>query len=81
MQIAALRNLAKTRPHMDLDRVGVLGGSWGGYFGLRTMLSAPTLYKAGAFGAGAFELSTMRVSAEPYMACGPRQCPAAYRAE
>lgn len=79
-QVAALRTLAKSRPYMDLDRVGVVGGSWGGYFGLRTMLMAPDLYKAGAFGAGAFELATMRVSAEPYMGCGLRECAAAYRA-
>lgn len=79
-QIAALRNLAKTRPYMDLGRAGVMGGSWGGYFGLRTLLKAPHLYKAGVFAAGAFEPSTMRVSVEPFMGCGPLDCPAAYRA-
>jgi len=79
-QIAALRHLARTRPYMDLDRVGVTGASWGGYYGLRTLLMAPDLYKAGVFAAGAFELSTMRVSAEPFMGCGPQDCAAAYRA-
>lgn len=79
-QVAGLRNLAKDRPYMDLSRVGVMGGSWGGYFGLRTMLQAPELYKAGVFAAGAFELSTMRVAAEPYMGCAPDTCADAYAA-
>jgi dipeptidyl aminopeptidase/acylaminoacyl peptidase len=79
-QVAGLRNLAKDRPYMDLSRVGVMGGSWGGYFGLRTMLQAPELYKAGVFAAGAFELPTMRVAAEPYMGCAPKDCADAYAA-
>src|SRR5690606_2685707 len=29
---AALRNLAKDRPWMDMDRVGIWGHSWGGYY-------------------------------------------------
>ena len=78
--VAGLRNLAKDRPYMDLARVGVMGGSWGGYFGLRTMLQAPELYKAGVFAAGAFELRTMRVSAEPWMGCAPEDCADAYAA-
>ncbi|MET0807242.1 MAG: prolyl oligopeptidase family serine peptidase, partial [Pseudoxanthomonas sp.] len=79
-QVAGLRNLAKERPYMDLARVGVMGVSWGGYFGLRTMLQAPELYKAGVFGAGGFELATMRVSAEPYMGCASDKCTDAYAA-
>ena len=79
-QIAGLRNLAKDRPYMDLGRVGVMGGSWGGYFGLRAMLEAPDLYKVGVFAAGAFELATMRVPAEPAMGCGPDTCADAYAA-
>ncbi|WP_213434615.1 MULTISPECIES: prolyl oligopeptidase family serine peptidase [Lysobacteraceae] len=79
-QVAGLRNLARDRPYMDLSRVGVMGGSWGGYFGLRTMLLAPEQYKAGVFAAGAFELSTMRVAAEPYMGCAPDDCADAYAA-
>jgi dipeptidyl aminopeptidase/acylaminoacyl peptidase len=79
-QVAGLRNLAKGRPYMDLSRVGVMGGSWGGYYGLRAMLQAPAMYKAGAFAAGGFELPTMRVSAEPYMGCAPDDCAGAYAA-
>ena len=77
-QVAALRALAAKRPYMDLRRVGVMGGSWGGYFGLRTLLKYPELYKAGVFFAGAFEMPRMRVSAEPFMGCSPKQCSKAY---
>jgi dipeptidyl aminopeptidase/acylaminoacyl peptidase len=77
-QVAGLRALAATRPYMDLGRVGVMGGSWGGYFGLRTMLEAPDLYRAGVFYAGAFEMPRMRVSAEPFMGCSKEDCPQAY---
>ena len=77
-QIAGLKALAATRPYMDLSRVGVMGGSWGGYFGLRTALEAPDLYKVGVFWSGAYEMSTMRVSAEPFMGCPMDECPRAY---
>ena len=77
-QVTGLRALAATRPYMDLKRAGVIGGSWGGYFGLRTALEAPDLYKAGVLFAGAFEMSTMRVSAEPFMGCSRMECPQAY---
>ena len=77
-QVAALRALAANRLYMDLGRVGVIGGSWGGYFGLRTLLKYPEMYKAGVFFAGAFEMPRMRVSAEPFMGCSPKQCPKAY---
>lgn len=43
--VAALRNLAATRPYMDLDRVGVTGQSFGGYGALRAMLLYPDFYK------------------------------------
>lgn len=78
-QVAALRALAATRPYMDLSRVGVMGGSWGGYFGLRAALEEPELYKAGVFFAGAFEMQRMRVSAEPFMGCSIEECSDAYR--
>ncbi|MFJ9428296.1 DPP IV N-terminal domain-containing protein [Streptomyces sp. NPDC101490] len=46
--VAALRELALTRPWMDLDRVGVLGHSGGGYAAVRAMADFPEVYKAGA---------------------------------
>ena len=59
-QIAAIRQAAADRPYMDLDRVGVLGHSWGGYFATRGILSAPDFYKAGYAGAqGMLEEATL----------------------
>jgi dipeptidyl aminopeptidase/acylaminoacyl peptidase len=46
-QVAALRQLAATRPYMDTTRVGVFGASWGGYYTVRAMLTAPEVYSAG----------------------------------
>lgn len=44
---AALRSLAAERPWMNLDRVGLWGHSWGGYFTIANMLDNPDLYRAG----------------------------------
>ena len=49
--VSALRQLAATRPYMDLARAGIHGHSWGGYFALRGMLTAPDFFKAGYAGA------------------------------
>lgn len=40
--------LAKDRPFMDIDRVGITGASWGGYMTLRALIYANDVYKAGA---------------------------------
>ncbi|MBB5121176.1 peptidase S9 [Streptomyces eurocidicus] len=45
--VAALRQLAATRPWMDLDRVGAFGHSGGGFATVRAMLDFPEVYKAG----------------------------------
>ena len=45
--LAVLRNLARTRPYMDLERVGVMGGSYSGYLSLRAMLQRPDDYHVG----------------------------------
>jgi dipeptidyl-peptidase 4 len=50
--VAALRNLARTRPYMDLDRVGVTGISFGGYGSLRATLLNPGFYKVTVSGVG-----------------------------
>ncbi len=44
---AALRDLGSTRPWMRMDRVGIWGHSWGGYFTIANMLDNPDLYRAG----------------------------------
>ncbi|WP_031008680.1 S9 family peptidase [Streptomyces sp. NRRL F-5727] len=45
--VAALRQLAETRPWMDLDRLGVFGHSGGGFAAARAMLDFPEVFKAG----------------------------------
>jgi dipeptidyl aminopeptidase/acylaminoacyl peptidase len=45
--VAALRELARTRPWMDLDRVGVFGHSGGGFAAARAMLDFPDVYRVG----------------------------------
>jgi len=44
---AALKQLATERSYMDLSRVGIFGGSWGGYMTLRAMFTAPDVYHVG----------------------------------
>lgn len=39
-----LRQLAGSRPYMDLERVGIFGLSYGGYLTLRAILTAPDTY-------------------------------------
>jgi dipeptidyl aminopeptidase/acylaminoacyl peptidase len=54
--VAALRQAAAARPYMDTSRMGIYGHSWGGYYALREILSAPDVFKAGYAGApGALE--------------------------
>jgi dipeptidyl-peptidase 4 len=43
--VAALRELAATRPYLDLERVGITGGSSGGYASTRAMLTHPHFFK------------------------------------
>jgi len=43
--VAALRQLAQTHPWMDLDRVGAVGHSGGGFATVRAMLDYPEMYK------------------------------------
>ncbi|WP_331730548.1 S9 family peptidase (plasmid) [Streptomyces sp. NBC_00048] len=45
--VAALEQLARTRPWMDLDRVGTFGHSGGGFAAARALLDFPEVYKAG----------------------------------
>jgi dipeptidyl aminopeptidase/acylaminoacyl peptidase len=45
--VAALRQLAETRPWMDLDRVGAFGHSGGGFAAARALLEFPDVYKVG----------------------------------
>jgi dipeptidyl aminopeptidase/acylaminoacyl peptidase len=50
--VAALRQLAGTRPWMDLNRVGIVGHSGGGYATARAMLRFPDVYRVGVASSG-----------------------------
>ncbi|HEY2529194.1 MAG TPA: DPP IV N-terminal domain-containing protein [Xanthobacteraceae bacterium] len=50
--VAAVKSLAASRPFMDLQRVGVMGNSFGGYGSLRAMLLYPEFFKVGVSGVG-----------------------------
>lgn len=54
--VAVLKQLAKDRPYMDLDRVGIYGISYGGYMTLRAMLLEPDIYKVGVASAPLVDL-------------------------
>lgn len=45
--VAALEQLARTRPWMDLDRVAAFGHSGGGFAAARAMLDHPDVYSVG----------------------------------
>lgn len=45
--VGTLKQLAKKRPYMDLDRVGIMGHSAGGYYALRALLLEPDVYRVG----------------------------------
>jgi dipeptidyl-peptidase 4 len=50
-QIAILRAVASERPELDLDRVGVTGWSFGGYFSVMAVLLRPDVFRAAVAGA------------------------------
>jgi dipeptidyl-peptidase-4 len=50
-QVAVLRELAKTHPEMDMDQVGILGWSFGGYMSAMAVLLEPDVYRAAVAGA------------------------------
>jgi dipeptidyl aminopeptidase/acylaminoacyl peptidase len=45
--VAVIRQLAKRYSYIDMKRVGIYGGSAGGYAALRAMLTYPDVFKAG----------------------------------
>lgn len=74
---AALRELAKKREYMDLSRVGLLGGSWGGYMTIRAMLMAPDVYNVGIAYYPVVDLYDHTKGVERYM-CLPQDNRAGY---
>jgi dienelactone hydrolase len=45
--VAALEQLAQSRPWMDLDRVGIFGASGGGFATVRALCAFPEFYRVG----------------------------------
>ena len=65
---AAMENAAATRPWMDLERVGIHGGSWGGYMTARALLLEPDFYDVGVATNGVYDIHDQNAWAiEPYM--------------
>lgn len=52
---ATIRNLAAKHSFIDLDRVGITGGSWGAYSSLRCLIEEPDVYKASVSFAPGFD--------------------------
>ncbi|RME39472.1 MAG: S9 family peptidase, partial [Planctomycetota bacterium] len=50
-QVAGLLALGERYPEMDLDRVGIYGWSFGGYFSAHAVMQRPDVYHAGVAGA------------------------------
>ena len=78
--VATLKQLGGERAYMDLGRVGIFGGSWGGYMTVRAMLTAPHVYHAGVATNGVMDhYDHMAYAIEPYMGL-PQNNPTAYEA-
>lgn len=50
--VTAIKDLATTRPWMDLDRVGIYGHSGGGYAAARAIMKYPDFFKVAVSSAG-----------------------------
>ncbi|HEY4310367.1 MAG TPA: DPP IV N-terminal domain-containing protein [Pirellulales bacterium] len=50
-QVAGLRALAAKYPQLDLERAGIYGWSFGGYFSALAVMREPDLFRAGVAGA------------------------------
>jgi len=51
----AIKQLGERHAFMDLDRVGIFGHSWGGYFTFRALAQAPEIYRVGVASAPGFD--------------------------
>lgn len=57
--VHAITELAKERPYMDIDRVGITGHSYGGYAAVRALLEFPEFYKVGISSAGPADMHAL----------------------
>ncbi|WP_329425566.1 alpha/beta hydrolase family protein [Streptomyces sp. NBC_01268] len=62
--VAALRQLAETRPWTDPDRIGVFGHSGGGFAAARAMLDFPEVFKAGVALSGSHDAPPIALGPE-----------------
>jgi dipeptidyl aminopeptidase/acylaminoacyl peptidase len=74
--VAAIKQLAERYAFIDLDRIGVWGHSWGGYFAIRAMAQAPDLFRVGVAAAPSSD-SRYAFFSEPYLDL-PSRSSAAY---
>lgn len=58
--VTAITALAQEHPSLDLDRVGVVGHSYGGYNAARMLLLFPAFYRAAVSSAGVHDPRKMR---------------------
>lgn len=75
---AAIRQLGDRLPFMDIERVGIMGGSWGGEFAFRALAQEPELYKAAISESPGYD-SRDSILYEPYLGM-PAQNKALYDA-
>ncbi|HEX4245763.1 MAG TPA: prolyl oligopeptidase family serine peptidase, partial [Acidimicrobiales bacterium] len=69
--VAAIGALARTRPWMDGDRVGITGHSAGGAAAIRAVLDYPEVYKAAVSGSGVHDIRRyLAYWAEKYQGVG-----------
>lgn len=79
-QVDALQAMGKAHPELDLDRVGVFGWSFGGYFSTMAVLLRPDVFKCGVAGAPVTDWSLYDTAyTERYMKT-PQDNPEGYKA-
>jgi dipeptidyl aminopeptidase/acylaminoacyl peptidase len=76
--VATLKQLAARRPYMDRQRVGLFGGSFGGYMTVRGMLTAPEVYRAAVANAPIYAMEDAPAFIEMYMG-SPKHNPQGYK--
>ncbi|WP_371501294.1 prolyl oligopeptidase family serine peptidase [Kitasatospora sp. NBC_00374] len=80
-QVAALRALGERHPDLDLDRVGVRGWSYGGYFAAMAVLRRPDVFHAASAGAPPTDFRLYDTAyTERYLGL-PQDNPEGYRAD
>src|ERR1700733_2303606 len=65
--VAAIRELARRHPEMDLSRVGVYGWSWGGTFAAQAIFSRPQFFQVAVSGAGLYDYAVSYTWDEPFV--------------